>query len=223
LATLFLFDLDGTLAAVPAGRRAFVKAFAELAGVPDADRGIHFAGRTDMALFREVIRTRGLDLTPEEVAPVYLRHLAEEVARDSGRVYPGVPELLEALSAWPGVYLALGTGNLEAGARLKLAPHGLNRYFPVGGFGSDAEDRPELIRVGIARARAYYGVSFDRVVVVGDTPLDVDCGKANGAVTVAVAQSRYSVAALREAGADITLPDLADLDRTLAALRPWVA
>lgn len=225
MATLFLFDLDGTLAAIRAGRRAFVRAFAEVAGISDADAGVMFAGKTDLALFREIITARGLEsVTPEAMVPVYLRHLEQEVAADPGRLYPGVTELLDALAAERDVYLALGTGNLEPGARIKLEPHGLNPYFPVGGFGSDSESRPELIRQGIAKAQAYYGLpGFDQVVVVGDTPLDIDCGKANGAATVAVAQSRYSTDALRAAGADLVFPALSDVPRVLAALRELVA
>lgn len=216
---LLLFDLDGTLLKGTAGRRAFQRAFAALAGLPDAGRGIAFAGKTDTALFREIIAARGLTgLTPADVAPVYLRCLAEEVAADPGYLFPGVPELLSRLADQAGVYLALGTGNLEEGARIKLAPHGINDYFPTGGFGSDSEVRNELIRFGIARAEAYYRTAFDRVVVIGDTPLDVACGKANGALTVGVATGPYALADLQQSGADRVLQDFADQERALAAL-----
>lgn len=219
LPILLIFDLDGTLLSGTSGRRAFRAAFAELCGLPDADQGVAFAGKTDTALFREVITTRGLQgLTPADVAPVYLRHLAAAVAQDPGRLLPGVPALLEQLAALPAVRLALGTGNMEAGARLKLAPHSIGHHFPTGGFATDAEVRSELIRHGIQKATAHYGTAFRRVVVIGDTPLDVACGQANGAATVAVATGPYPQEALHAAGADRVLPDFADVAAAVDAL-----
>lgn len=222
--TLLLFDLDGTLLSGTAGRRAFTRAFAHVTGLADAESGIAFAGKTDTALFKEVIASRGLQgLTPADVAPVYLRFLAEEMAAAPGRLLPGVPALLARLSGHPAVRLALGTGNMEAGARLKLQPHGIAHFFPTGGFGSDAEARDELIRRGIAKAGAHYGTAFERVVVIGDTPLDVACGKANAAATVGVATGPFPVPALQACGADCVLPSFADVNAAVAALTTVVA
>lgn len=220
MSALLLFDLDGTLTRTPAGRRAFRRAFAEVAGLEDCDRGVEFAGKTDPALFREILERHGIrHVTPEQIAPVYLRLLETELAQEPGRVLPGVPALLAALSGRTDCRLALGTGNLEAGARLKLARHGLNRYFPTGGFGSDAEVRAELIRAGIVKAERHYGHAFDRVVVIGDSPLDVACGQANGAATLAVATGPYGAAALTAAGADQVLADFNDLSGALSAIQ----
>lgn len=220
MAVLLLFDIDGTLLAGKAGRRAFARTFAVLAGDPLAADGIRFAGRTDVSIFEDIVSRSGLGhLKLEDIVPTYLRMLAEEVARDPGRLYPGVRELLDALSREPGFCLALGTGNLEAGARLKLEPHGIWHYFPTGGFADDSPVREELIAAGIRKAERHYGTRFDRVVVIGDTPLDVGSGRANGAATLAVAQGFYGEDELRAAGADRVLPDFQDLGATLDALR----
>lgn len=220
MAALLLFDIDGTLLSGKAGRRAFARVFADLTGDPLATDGIRFAGKTDLAIFREIMSRNGLrDLRAEDVVPVYLRALAEEVRHDPGRLYPGVPDLLAALLHESGFYLALGTGNLEAGARLKLEPHGISQYFPTGGFADDSAVREELIAAGIRKAERHYGTRFDRVVVIGDTPLDVGSGRANGAATLAVAQGFYGEDELRAAGADRVLPNFQDLGATLDALR----
>lgn len=219
MTTLLLFDLDGTLLSGNAGRRAFKRAFAELANVADATAGIVFAGKTDTRLFQEAIAAHQLHAVDSAAAAgVYLRCLAEEMAAGSGQLLPGVQELLAALASEPEVYLALGTGNMEAGARIKLTPHGIGHYFPVGGFDSDSGDRKELIRLGIGKAEKYYSTTFTRVVVIGDTPLDVACGKANGAATVAVATGPYTAAELEACGADRVFQNFSQIDRVVAAL-----
>ena len=140
---------------------------------------------------------------------------ASEVERSATyRVLPGVPELLTLLAARGDCLLGLGTGNIETGARIKLARADLNRFFAFGGFGSDAEDRTEVLRRGVARGEAWRaGRAADgpaQVVVIGDTHLDVESGRALGARTVAVATGGESTAALAEAGPDLLLADLTD-------------
>lgn len=91
---------------------------------------------------------------------------------------------------------------------MKLAPHNLNRFFPTGGFGEDGATRAELIARAIVRSEQAYGCKFDRVLVIGDTPHDIACGKANRCLTVGVATGYHSQAELVECGADLVLPDL---------------
>jgi phosphoglycolate phosphatase-like HAD superfamily hydrolase len=136
------------------------------------------------------------------------------------RVLDGVEALLPVLAARPDVFLALGTGNLEAGARLKLERSGLNSYFAIGGFGSDAEDRAEVLRIGVRRAEEKAGRRFDPrdVFVVGDTPHDVAAGRALGAVTVAVGSGHASREELLAAGPDHFLVSLADKEAFLGLL-----
>jgi phosphoglycolate phosphatase-like HAD superfamily hydrolase len=127
-------------------------------------------------------------------------------------VLPGVAGLLDALRARPDVFLALLTGNFEEGARIKLEHFDLWRYFKCGAFGDDAADRNALVPFALDRARAcgLDAIAPEDVFVVGDTPHDVACARAVGAVPVGVATGSFSVADLRGSGADIVFPDLGD-------------
>jgi phosphoglycolate phosphatase-like HAD superfamily hydrolase len=152
----------------------------------------------------------------------YLAALADEMSApdDSRRILPGVEPLLDLLRERPEVTLGLLTGNIERGARTKLEAFGLNRYFAGGGFGSDHEDRREIARLARVELSRRAGVGFaDRsVVVVGDTALDVDCARANGFTSVAVASGWGSRESLELADPDSLLPDLSDLEHSMAAL-----
>ena len=206
-----LFDIDGTLITTGgAGAVAWRLAFEELYGVP-ADIGkFSDAGMTDPEVgrltFTSVI---GHDPSARELGQlmaVRLEHLPRAVADSQGfRVLAGVKPLLERLSE-QGYLLGLTTGGTEAAARFKLARAGLNRYFPFGGFGSDATDRTELTRRAIERAAALGGAG--RYLVVGDTPLDIAAARGAGAVSVGVASGHFTAAQLAEAGADHVLDSL---------------
>jgi phosphoglycolate phosphatase len=213
---LFLFDLDGTLVSTGgAGMRALSRAFFDLYGIPDAMGRINPSGKTDPAIFREMIKTF-LDRDAEageleRIGECYLSHLETEMRVPRGKgVLPGVMALVEHLSGRADAVLALGTGNLERGARFKLAPHALNEFFPTGGFGSDAEDRSEVLRFGHRRAEESAGASIPpaNVFVIGDTPLDVAAARRAGYCSVAVATGRSSVDVLRGSGPDVVMPDL---------------
>lgn len=223
---LLLFDLDGTLILTGgAGIRAFHKTFRELFGAEVATDGIRFHGRTDLEIIEDICQ-KGLHRLPtaEELQAIchrYLAHLQDEVTSSPGyRVMPGIPELLRILSRFPDVRLGLGTGNLEGAARIKLARADLNRYFPFGGFGSDAKDRSEVLRKAMERGKALFGRTGEPVqaVVIGDTDLDVACGRAVGAVTVAVATGGTSWETLIAARPDHLLPDLTNPQAFLALL-----
>jgi phosphoglycolate phosphatase-like HAD superfamily hydrolase len=223
---LLLFDLDGTLVSTGgAGLRALDRAFHSLHGIARAMQGISPAGKTDPSIIREVFQTK-LQRSPEKgevraVCESYLNCLSEEMARRNGyRVMKGVAALLENLARRSDVILALGTGNLEPGARIKLAPSGLNDYFPFGGFGSDAEERAEVLRAGVRRARERTGRSFagEDVLVIGDTILDVRAGKAIGAFTVAVACGHGKSGELQAAGPDVFMRSFEETEALLREL-----
>jgi phosphoglycolate phosphatase-like HAD superfamily hydrolase len=223
---LILFDLDGTLVSTGgAGLRALDVAFLSLQRLARASEGISFAGRVDPAIIKDIFQTK-LRRTPSEnelrsLADHYLTALAMELASaDHYRILDGVEALLAALAARPDVFLALGTGNLERGARLKLERSGLNSYFVIGGFGSDAEDRAEVLRIGVRRAEEKAGRPFAPrdVFVVGDTPYDVAAGRALGAVTVAVGSGHAAREELLAAGPDHFLPSLKEKDAFLGLL-----
>lgn len=123
---------------------------------------------------------------------------------------PGIVSLLDHLVAHRGAVLGLATGNIEMGGRVKLERGDLNRYFDFGGFGSDAEDRTELVRKAAVRAADKNGGGLrpDYTFVIGDTPLDIDAGKRAGFKTVGVATGTYTVEQLLEAGATFAVSDL---------------
>jgi phosphoglycolate phosphatase-like HAD superfamily hydrolase len=227
--TLVLFDVDGTLVDTRgAGRRALQAAFGAVHGLADVaarTAAVAFSGKTDPTIVAEM--AAALELTHDGVLGgaferAYLDALAEEMARpDPGyRVLPGVRGLLDALAPRAHVHLGLLTGNVEAGARAKLQPFGLNPFFPTGGFGSDHADRREVARCAAACLARHAGCALEpeRVVVVGDTELDVDCARANGYRAVAVLTGWSTREALQAAGPDVLLQDLSDLPATLRAL-----
>jgi phosphoglycolate phosphatase-like HAD superfamily hydrolase len=210
-----LFDVDGCLISTGgAGARAWRRAFETLYGVP-ADIGQSSeAGMTDPDVGRLTFAsTLGREPTDRELSRLlgtYLDGLADEVARSPGyRVMPGVQALLPRLVD-AGVLLGIVSGALEAAAHIKLARGGLTRFFSFGGYGSDSRDRADLTRRAIDRAGLICGHTLDsrKVLVVGDTPRDIEAAHTVGAVAVGVATGKYSIEQLRAAGADYVLPTL---------------
>jgi len=207
-----LFDIDGTLLVTGgAGGVAWRRAFQELHGV-DVDIAEHTAaGMTDPEIaaivFREVIGREGTQEERSKAIGCYLKHLPEAVTDSPGyRVMPGIDELLPRLIE-AGVLLGLVTGNIEAAAHIKLARAHLNRFFSFGGYGSDSSDRTEVTRAALSRGALVSGgaLAADSCIAVGDTPRDVSAGHGAGVEVVGVATGSYSVAQLRDAGADFAL------------------
>lgn len=211
---LVLFDIDGTLltGATEAHREAMHAALREVHGVTAGllRSSVSPAGRTDPEIARLIlllagIPARQIDDHADEVREACCREYAHLCPPDlSHAVIPGIPELLASLEAAGGFELALLTGNFEPIARLKLARAGIGKHFRPrqGAFGSDAEDRAEL--PAIARRRAGAGnAPYPRkqTVVIGDTPLDIACARADRVRCVAVATGAYGVDELREADA----------------------
>ena len=214
---LLLFDIDQTLVNTGgAGIHALDRACKKLLAIDNAMDGIRPHGKTDPAIAREILRVRlgatsDVEAQIQSILEAYLSFLEEEVQTSAKyRVLPGIVSLLDEIAARPDMILGLATGNIELGARIKLERGKLNRYFALGGFGSDAEDRTELVRKAAEKAAHNNGSSFPAsdVFVIGDTPLDVDAGKRAGFKTVGVATGSYSVDQLLAAGADIAVADL---------------
>jgi phosphoglycolate phosphatase len=214
-AVLLLFDIDGTLLirAHVEHRLALAEAVREVWGVDDpGPSAVPAAGRTDGEIAREICLLAGVDAARIDAlwldfhaacARAYARVCPPDL-RD--RLAPHVPDVLADLAARPGVRLSLVTGNFEPVARVKLHRAGLDHYFPAGqgGFGSDAEDRTEL--PAIARRRAGDGHApypRERTIVIGDTPNDIACARADRLRCVAVATGPYAAADLRAADAVI--------------------
>lgn len=219
---LVLFDIDGTLLWTDgAGRRAIHRALIEVFG--DTGPKDHwFDGKTDPQIVRELMRMAGRDDAhiDEQMAPLFARYVAclQKELRDPehpAKPLPGVLDLLDALSRRAGVALGLLTGNLVEGARAKLRAVGIDPdLFVVGAFGSDHEERPELPAIAQRRAREVLGVEIPgpSIIVIGDTPADVQCGRGIGARAIGVASGRYSVDELASHGADAVFPSLVDTD-----------
>ena len=152
----------------------------------------------------------------------YLGKLADRIHMHQGSLLPGIITLLDKLKERPDCVLALLTGNLAAGAQVKLSHYGVWHYFGFGAYADDHHVRNELGPVAITRALEEHGEEFppERIYVIGDTPRDIECGKAFGAVTVAVATGHYSREELADHHPDFLFDDLSDADAVLATIAP---
>lgn len=220
---LLLFDIDGTiLGSGGAGIRALEAAAQEVFGTTDL-HDIEIAGRTDAAIVRQLYGRIGREPEPEEFArfyDLYLTHLAHFLPITEGTLLPGIFDLLDELRSRPHCVLALLTGNLERGARLKLSHYGVWHYFEFGAYADDSPDRNALGPVAVARARANYFHDFppEHIFVLGDTPHDVACARAFGAKAIAVATGRHTRAELAATAPDFLFDDFSDVPAVLRAL-----
>lgn len=224
---LYLFDVDGTLInAHGAGRLALTRAFEAVYGTPGTGGRYDFRGKTDPQIVLDLMMAADI---PEDVVRARLRDCLDAYVHhlegliDNGHpvdVMPGIPAILEALSSREDALVGLLTGNIEKGARAKLRPTGLWSHFRVGAFGSDEVDRRRLPGIARERARALVGeeVPFQHLVIIGDTPLDIDCAHACGAVAVAVATGQHGPEELAACSPDLLFSDFSDIDATLPPL-----
>ncbi len=212
---LILFDIDGTLVTCR-GRagEALTRAMAATFGTPGPVETYRYSGKTDPQIVHELMAAAGLarsDVTPR-LGEVFARYLEilEPSLQGHARALPGVEELLAELVARDDVALGLLTGNIEPGAHVKLRVTGLDRHFTFGAFGSDDEDRNNLVPIARERARAAWGDDFPgtRTVVVGDAEADVLCARAGGARAVAVASGWTERAKLAALSPDVLLDSL---------------
>lgn len=224
---LFLFDVDGTLVtAQGAGRLALGRALQAVYGTTGPIDAYDFRGRTDPRIVSDLMGAAGIP-DPEVRARLpacfdaYVAELSALVAGGQRvRVMPGVDHVVAALAARDDALVGLLTGNIEAGARVKLGPTGLWPRFRLGAYGSDDIDRRRLPAVACSRARALAGrdFPFERVTIIGDTPLDVDCARACGAQAVAVATGRYAADELSACAPDLLFADFTDAETAVRRL-----
>jgi phosphoglycolate phosphatase len=225
---LILFDIDGTLLwSRGAPKRAFLRAMIEVYGTAGPIATHAFGGKTDPQIARELLRLEGfVDAVIDEgfvrLWGIYANGLKSELQKDTREtiVLPGVRELISALERRTDVLVGLLTGNIEAGAVLKLEAVGLHGRFRLGAYGSDRERREDLPAVAVERARAHAGRDFRgrEIVVIGDTPADMTCGRALDVHALGVTTGTFDAASLHAAGAHAVFADLADTDRVLEAL-----
>jgi phosphoglycolate phosphatase-like HAD superfamily hydrolase len=223
-----LFDIDGTILWTDgAGRRAVHRALEDVFGAPVPD-GHEFDGKTDPQIVRELMQLAGvmhgdIDDRLEHALERYVQLLHGELGalEDGDHVLPGIRDLLDALEARDDVLLGLLTGNVRPGAVAKLSAVGIDASrFRVGAFGSDHAHRPELPAIARERAEALLGrqIPGSDVVVIGDTPADMGCGRGIGARAIGVATGRYSVGDLRACGAAAVFDDLSETAAVVRAI-----
>lgn len=222
---LVLFDIDGTLIHTGgAGVQAFGRAFAAEFDLHHGTERMRFAGRTDSGLVSEFLALHGIPTSPEnfrrfiDCYVFWLDHLLHRLA---GGVCPGVDDWLAELAALPDPpLLGLLTGNIRLGAQIKLRHYGLWEPFVTGGFGDDHEDRNEIARVAKARASRHLGCELrgEEILVIGDTPLDIACGRAIGARCLAVATGGAKLEELQAHRPDWAITDLTQLRPEQACL-----
>ncbi len=225
---LVLFDIDGTILWTDgAGRRSMEAALESVYGMP-GDPAYRYDGKTDRQIVREQLRAAGvpdreIDARLDALLDTYLRNLTDVLASDplAARLCDGVEVLLDAVEAHTDTILGLLTGNVEGGAARKLGAVGIDfSRFRVNAFGSDHEHRPELPRVAQQRARTTLGLDLpgDRIVIIGDTPADIECGRPIGARAIGVATGRYGVDDLAAHAPHAVFADLRETDRVLEAI-----
>jgi phosphoglycolate phosphatase len=212
---LVLFDIDGTLVHTGgAGTAAFTRTFANHFNLHHGTEKMKFAGRTDVSLVREFFRVHGEAESPENFTMFFehyvfwLQHILE---KNGGEMCRGVHEFIRGLQALPKPpVLGLLTGNIQLGAEIKLRHFGLWETFQFGGFADDHEERDHIARAAFERGRRVMGKNLQpqEVVVIGDTPFDVRCGKFIGARTLAVATGGSKLEELKTHAADWTVADL---------------
>lgn len=213
---LILFDIDGTLLSCgPQVKPLFGAALRDVFGALEPLEGHDFAGKTDPRSVVELMVGQGRDEHEVrsrmlDVRSAFARHLEGGLRREEMRLMPRVIEILRALSVRDDLHLALLTGNWEPSGRIKLDRFDLNDFFPFGAFGDDAEDRRDLVPVALDRARQITGTRFEPkdALIIGDTARDVDCGRAHGVPTLAVATGFTPAEELEAAGADWVVEDL---------------
>ncbi|HEY6090045.1 MAG TPA: HAD family hydrolase [Gemmatimonadaceae bacterium] len=225
---LVLFDIDGTLLnSEGLGRASMQRALSEVFGSP-GNPSYRYDGKTDKQIVRDTMRLEGhsdehIDSRMGGLLDLYLDGLRNGAKSGKFKVRPheGVVELLDALEMRRDVVLGLLTGNVEAGARVKLKAAGIDPgRFRVNAFGSDHEHRPELPAIAQRRASEELGLEIvgERMIVIGDTPADIECGRSLGARAIGVATGHYTVEQLEQHNAYAVVPSLADTKKVLETI-----
>jgi phosphoglycolate phosphatase-like HAD superfamily hydrolase len=224
-------DIDGTLLLTGgAGQAAFAETFAADFAIPKLDGKVYFSGRSDKAIAMDLFRIHGIDTTEanwQRFRAGYLGRLETSLASCKGTVLPGIPALLQALAARGDVAIGLLTGNMREGARRKLSHYGLWHWFPFGGFGDEHMERCDIAAAALFAAKQHLnGNSPDakskdeaviqHVVVIGDTPHDVQCGRSIGARCVGVSTGTSGADQLRASNPDVFVDTLETAEPILA-------
>jgi phosphoglycolate phosphatase len=212
---LVLFDIDGTLVHTGgAGKNAFARTFAVAFDAHDGVRKVNFGGRTDVSLARELFGIHGITASPENFQTFfdhYVFCLDHVMQQAGGGACPGVVEFIRDLQTLPDPpRLGLLTGNIRLGAEIKLRRYGLWELFETGGFADDGEDRNHIAAAALERGRRVLGKDLrpEEIIVIGDTPHDIRCGRHIGARVLAVATGGAKLEELQKHKPDWAVEDL---------------
>ena len=227
---LVLFDIDGTLIHTGgAGVKAFAQVFATEFNAQDGFERLKFAGRTDVSLVREFFGFHGIPATAQNFQRFFDRYvfwLDHIIADSRSTVCPGVREFIKGLRglAQPPL-LGLLTGNIRLGAEIKLRRLGLWEEFETGGFADDHEERGKIAAAARRRGSRLLGreLAGDEVLVIGDTPLDIQCARAIEARCLAVATGGHPLAELEMHQPDWAVNDLTAITPQEAICEPLTA
>ena len=227
MTAVILFDIDGTLLKPgdTVHQQALLDAVAEVYGVQASLEGVPLGGMLDSQIVRlalekesmplETIRQR-LAQTMQRMGERYVELLGDGERRSW--LLPGVEALIARMA--PEFTLSVLTGNATGVARAKLAAAGIGNYFPYGAFGDSADHRHELVPVAVELVRVQTGFAPQpgQVVLIGDTPRDIEAAKASGSRVVAVATGRYGIEELADHGPDVVFPTLEDVEQVYAVV-----
>lgn len=233
MTVLVLFDIDGTmLLAHGAGRRSVHQAMMDVFGAT-GPQSHPFDGKTDPQIVRELGTMAGIadeviHARMDAVLDRYFGYLEADItaAPQTVELLPGVHELLDALDLRDDVMLGLLTGNIEAGATLKLRAVDIDpERFVVGAYGSDAASRPALPAIAQRRATALLGdpLPGSRIVIIGDTPHDLTCGRDIGAQAIGVETGRFLAADLQPYQPLAVFADLTNTDAVVRTITSVLA
>lgn len=232
-----LFDIDGTLVQTGgAGQRAFADTFRSLFGIDKMSKDVRFAGRSDRAIAEELMATHGIEASTENwlrFVEAFVPRLIEVLPQCQGTVLPGVVDLLDHLDTSEHMAIGLLTGNIAAGAQAKLSHYQLWDRFPFGGYGDDWTDRNDIAAAALLAAQGFVAQlhpsppekstsESERVIVIGDTPSDVQCARSIGACAIAVLTGGVPRETLLAAEPDLLLDDLTEINEIMLQINSVV-
>jgi phosphoglycolate phosphatase-like HAD superfamily hydrolase len=226
---IVLWDIDHTLIEnAGVSKEIYAAAFAALSGREPMGPA-RTEGRTDRLIMRDMFHRSGVAepgwTAVEEALTAAGEARLSDLSR-RGTALPGVRDILKEASVRNAWVSSVLTGNIAANARVKVSAFGLDPLLDlqVGAYGADSLQRPGLVAFARERAQRLRGARHDvPVVLVGDTPRDVEAAIATHSGIIAVASGVHSADELAAAGAQRVLHDLMDTDRVLGLLETFAA